>query len=520
MAWRAPGVASCRQAHCLPGTHEPSARERAQSRLVDPSEPADHAVEPADRRGVDGHPPRPLPRASPDAARDAGGPHGQLPGHAGLGSAPPVVGRLGRSGRHGAQARRLPEAVQHRAQRRGRARHDRREARAAPRRALGRRLGRQGHDRLALRRPAAVGQDRAAVRHPRGQVQDQAVGGRSQGRAPRAVRAGHRRARLLGVRVRDPGRHRRRAGRRARDRVRPLRRGAAAAGDDRAVPRRADAGLRRGDARPRRSGRADLGDRARDAARSARSAVPEHEVRPRRQARAPDQRADQRGHRPGRGRPRRRQGRGRRLRRAGGGPAADATGHRAARAGPAQLTAAHVTAVDARARDAAILASDDELVRACEVDRYRASGPGGQKRNKTESAVRVRHRATGVIAHADDSRSQHDNRVKAVRRLRGHLALELRAPLDLASYAPSPRLRALLDGGAARLGEKTRATAEFWAAIAELLDVAFACGVEVAATGARVGLGSGAVARFLTCDPQVLRTINQERAQRGLRPLR
>jgi hypothetical protein len=168
----------------------------------------------------------------------------------------------------------------------------------------------------------------------------------------------------------------------------------------------------------------------------------------------------------------------------------------------------------------AIAASDDELLRQCEVDRYRASGPGGQKRNKTESAVRVRHRATGVAAHADDSRSQHENRARAVKRLRGHLATELRAPIDLATYAPSPRLRELLDGGAARLGEKTRLTAAFWVAIAELLDLAWACGVEVAATGERVGLGSAAVAKFLTCDAEVLRTINQERARRGLRPLR
>lgn len=176
--------------------------------------------------------------------------------------------------------------------------------------------------------------------------------------------------------------------------------------------------------------------------------------------------------------------------------------------------------MSAAVRDAAILASDDELLRQCEVDRYRASGPGGQKRNKTESAVRVRHRATGISAHADDSRSQHDNRARAVKRLRGHLATELRAPLDLTSYAPSVRLRELLDGGAARLGEKTRQTAAFWVAIAELLDVAWACAVEVAATGERVGLGSAAVARFLTCDPEVLRVINQERARRGLRPLR
>ena len=56
--------------------------------------------------------------------------------------------------------------------------------------------------------------------------------------------------------------------------------------------------------------------------------------------------------------------------------------------------------------------SDDELLATCEVDRFRASGPGGQKRNKTDSAVRLRHRPTGLEAMAFESRSQHENRAR------------------------------------------------------------------------------------------------------------
>ena len=174
----------------------------------------------------------------------------------------------------------------------------------------------------------------------------------------------------------------------------------------------------------------------------------------------------------------------------------------------------------AAARDAAILLTDDELVRQCDVDRYRASGPGGQHRNKTESAVRVRHRASGVSAHADDSRSQHENKARAVKRLRAHLALEVRAPIDLATWAPGPRLAKLCAGGAAPLGVKTRQTAEFWVAMAALLDLVFACGVEVAVSAERLGLGTAPLAKLLTVDDEVLRTVNQERARRGLRPLR
>jgi protein subunit release factor B len=55
---------------------------------------------------------------------------------------------------------------------------------------------------------------------------------------------------------------------------------------------------------------------------------------------------------------------------------------------------------------------------------YRASGPGGQHRNVTDSAVRIRHLPTGIVAQASESRSQAQNREVAMERLR--IALEKR----------------------------------------------------------------------------------------------
>lgn len=58
------------------------------------------------------------------------------------------------------------------------------------------------------------------------------------------------------------------------------------------------------------------------------------------------------------------------------------------------------------------------------VEFYRASGPGGQHRNTTDSAVRIRHLPTGIVVHAAENRSQLRNREVAMERLR--LALEKR----------------------------------------------------------------------------------------------
>jgi hypothetical protein len=167
-----------------------------------------------------------------------------------------------------------------------------------------------------------------------------------------------------------------------------------------------------------------------------------------------------------------------------------------------------------------LLASDDALIAQCEVDRYRASGPGGQHRNKTESAVRLRHKRSGVSAIGEDSRSQSENKLHAVRRLRAAIALEVREPVALDGYAASPRLAALVAGGTAPLGAKTRLTGEYWAAIAELLDLLVAGDLEIGSTAQRLGITTGALSKLLLHDEHVARVVNDLRRGRGMRPLR
>lgn len=167
-----------------------------------------------------------------------------------------------------------------------------------------------------------------------------------------------------------------------------------------------------------------------------------------------------------------------------------------------------------------LLASDDALIAQCEVDRYRASGPGGQHRNKTESAVRLRHKLTGVTAIGEDSRSQSENKLHAVRRLRSALALDVREPVFLDNYVPSRRLAAFVAAGTAPLGAKTRLTGEYWAAMAELLDLVVANNLEIGTSAQRLGITTGAMSKLLLHDDSVARTLNDLRRAKGMRPLR
>ncbi len=165
--------------------------------------------------------------------------------------------------------------------------------------------------------------------------------------------------------------------------------------------------------------------------------------------------------------------------------------------------------------------SDAQLLAQCAVDTYRASGPGGQKRNKTSSAVRLRHSPTGLFVIAEESRSQHENRARALRRLRQALYLKWRdelSPEMLAELAARSDYAVIRDGeGRLRLGCKDP---RFWPTVGLVLDVLQAVGARVSDAAKTLGISTGNLIAFLQSDDKVWEQANHLRARFGLKALR
>lgn len=83
----------------------------------------------------------------------------------------------------------------------------------------------------------------------------------------------------------------------------------------------------------------------------------------------------------------------------------------------------------------------DRLARECEITPFKSSGPGGQKKNKTESSVRVKHLPSGITRIATESRSQHRNRESALTRV--WLELRRRAQRAKPRVATKPSAAAI-----------------------------------------------------------------------------
>jgi hypothetical protein len=159
--------------------------------------------------------------------------------------------------------------------------------------------------------------------------------------------------------------------------------------------------------------------------------------------------------------------------------------------------------------------ADDELLRECDVHTHRASGPGGQNRNKVESAVRLVHRPTGISVVAAESRSQHENRLRALRRLRTALALRRRSPVP--EGVPAAVAACIGRDGRLAVGKRD---GRYLACAAAVLDLLQACEGRLSDAAARLGISTGNLSSFMTRDDELMAAANAIRSGFGQSPLR
>lgn len=150
-------------------------------------------------------------------------------------------------------------------------------------------------------------------------------------------------------------------------------------------------------------------------------------------------------------------------------------------------------------RDRLLAMDDRALAAVCDFEFIKGTGNGGQKRNKTSSAVRARLRDTDFTAGDCAERSQHRNRAGALRKLRMNLALDCRA----APALPPEQARCALDHAAYPL----------WCA--RLLDVLAEADWEIKAAAETLRISPSALNKLLFRDDDLWTKANAERAARG-----
>ena len=155
-----------------------------------------------------------------------------------------------------------------------------------------------------------------------------------------------------------------------------------------------------------------------------------------------------------------------------------------------------------------------DLLKQITETRTKRSGPGGQHRNKVETAVVLVHAPTGIAAEASERRSQAENRKTALKRLRLKLAIEHRQP---ASDEPSPLWQSRVRG---RLLAINPTHDDFPALVAEAFDQLHGTGWQIAPAAERLGVSRTQLVGLFRKAPAAWAALNAHRSAAGLPALK
>ncbi len=159
----------------------------------------------------------------------------------------------------------------------------------------------------------------------------------------------------------------------------------------------------------------------------------------------------------------------------------------------------------------------EKLLKDCTFTTGRTRGPGGQHRNKVETAVWVTHEPTGCRAHGTESRSQARNKSIATKRLRIRLALYHRGLVPIPGYKPSPLLQSRIQRGKIVVSSKH---VDFAAVVSEVLDLLHELQGDVKKASEYLNVTSTQIVKFLKNNRKAFTILNDIRKENNLHPLK
>jgi hypothetical protein len=155
-------------------------------------------------------------------------------------------------------------------------------------------------------------------------------------------------------------------------------------------------------------------------------------------------------------------------------------------------------------RNAWLSMTDEELSAISALEMFKGSGNGGQKRNKTSSAVRIVHLPTGISVTDCSQRSQTQNRHNALKKMRLLIALNIR----------------VTPNKVVEINIKSLNSPEYPLWLAEILDLLHSQHYDIQATAQILGLSSSKIIKLFYRDHKLWQLINRNRELLSLPLLR